>query len=88
MIISFNYFQLSPKSRQGYYDGLLTVEGGGIIQSSCLKVLATDMTVDDGGLVTVSHRGHITGPGAGASSTGGGYGGRGGVGSVGKENEC
>ena len=70
-------------SREGYYDGKLTVEGQGILQGSVISIIAHSLHVDAHGLISVQHEGLIEGSGKAYGMSGAGHGGRGGLGVLG-----
>ena len=61
-------------------DGVVTVEGGGVMQARSLVLESEKLHVDAGGTITLNSQGVAAGLGKGTSYSGGGFGGRGGLG--------
>ena len=63
---------------EGDRKGILTVEGGGIIEARSLYINAHTAHVDSAGTITLDGQGTTEGLGTGGGLAGGTYGGRGG----------
>ncbi|XP_076091252.1 uncharacterized protein LOC143063127 [Mytilus galloprovincialis] len=87
----------NPRAHDDQYQLVLNhlrVEGGGAINGSFMRIQATDMFVDDGGIVSVNNGGHSTdqGPGVGQwhryGASGASHGGTGGQGACSNHLSC